>query len=119
MEVTDYKLLSKQENNLGVSLTFKKTSEILAENKVVRDPQTFWEKVLYFFGHRFYEEEHSIDIFVSEAVVFYPKKNGIAFTAEMSYPNGTLVPYALSKRLLALASRAAFEEVPITQSKVR
>ena len=113
MEVTQYKLLSKRENDQGVSLTFQKTSELLVEVWVDTKPQTFWEKLWSAFGAKTGRLSSDTEENITEFDVFYPTtEHGVKRTTDMCYTDGTHIEFELRQQLLRVADMASFKEKP-------
>jgi hypothetical protein len=114
MEVIEYKLLSKKENDQGVSLTFQKTEECLTEVWVDAKPQTFLEKCCSLFGMKTGRWSSDTEVDISEFDVFYPKsKHGVARTTDMCYSDGQQVSFELQQQLLRIVEMASFKEKPV------
>jgi hypothetical protein len=119
VEVIRYKLLSKQENDQGVSLTFQKIEELLVEVWVDAKSPTLLDKFFAIFGMKAGHWSSDIEKSVSEFDVFYPKKNSVSFTTDMCYTDGSHIAFELRQQLLRVADMASFKENPVKQFEVK
>ena len=120
VEVIRYKLLSKQENDRGISLTFQKTEEQLVEVWVDAKSQTFMDKFFSFFGMKAGHLSSDTEKNLSEFDVFYPKtEHGVARKTDMCYTNGAHIDFELREQLLRIAEMASFREKPAKQFEAK
>lgn len=115
MEVVKYKLLSKRQNDMGVSLTFQKTEEWIEENWKSKEAETFWEKLCSVFGIKPGYVAAELATRISEFDVFYPIRSGVHFDADLCYEDGSGIDYELVDKLKNLIKISNFKEKPIIE----